>query len=863
MNRIVNKLGRKALPIAFFVLAISVMVFAQPGQTKTEAAKAYQEAVVLADEESIAAFQEALAKFQTAGNLYREIGDVNGEARSLLQIGFMFQRLGNFGDALESYKKAYALFEKTTNQADRAKTINLMGTVYSLLGYKKTALDLYNVALRIYYEIDDFDAAIPVMNNVGRMYQDAGDFENALVYFNIALPNVRESGDKGSEGMILINIGSVYSDKGEYDKAIQYFEQSLPLHRAAENTQGEVRTLYQLGVVSFRAGKMQDAVRYLNQSLALNGSRYKNEEALCLQYLMHSWKDLNQREIAIFYGKQGVNKYQELRQNIRILDTELQRTFLQTIENTYRQLADLLIEQGQLAQAEQVLRMLKEEEYFDFVRRDNKEIQTLDQRISLTERERQLVERYTALTNRITEIGREYANIEKKKRRSGLSAEDQKRFDELAVQIADANAAFTLFLEKELVAEFGKEARDDIEFDRTLQANLKKWGDGTVTLYTVVTKDRYRVILTTPTVQVDGKTEISAADLNKKIFAYREALQDIDVDPRPLGRELYDILIKPVEKDLIAANAKTLVWSLDGTLRYIPIATLSPDGKTYLVEKYFNVITTPRTRDDLTDSDAEWQALGVGVSEARSVPNPDDPAKQIKFNSIPGTRTELMTIIRDEANRDENGILSGLRLLNENFTAKRLIESLAVKTVDGKRKYTAVHIASHFRLGSNWSNSFLLLGDGQILTLEELKNSPALSFENVELITLSACNTAVSDDSNGREVDSLAAVIQSKSGQAVLAALWAVVDESTPLLMSEFYRLRKDNPHMTKAEAMQRVQKAFVTGELKPSAEYIEKLDLYYKGVDSTGKSSFKFDRAAPFAHPYFWSPFVLIGNWR
>lgn len=415
-----------------------------------------------------------------------------------------------------------------------------------------------------------------------------------------------------------------------------------------------------------------------------------------------------------------------------------------------------------------------------------------------------------------------------------------------------------------MIAELGEKSKKEIEVDRELQAKLKKWGDGTVTLYTVVTENRYRVVLTTENSQIDGKTEISAAKLNEKIFAFRAALQNIEIDPRPLGKELYDILIKPIEKELKAANAKTLVWSLDGTLRYIPFATLSPDRKTYLVEKYRNVISTPQTRNDVSDIDAEWRALGVGVSEAQSVENPDDAQRKIRFSSIPGTKTELRNIVRDEKTPEETGILAGRRFLDKDFTINSLTDSLELKNLDGKGEFTAVHIASHFKLGSNWSNSFLLLGNGQILTLKEMKNSPKVDFRNVELVTLSACDTAFTVDSNGKEVDSLAGVIQAKNGKAVLAALWAVVDESTPLFMSEFYRNRKENPQITKAEAMQKVQQAFVSGKIKPDSEYTAKLEnVFLESDKSSDKSAFKFDKSAPFAHPYFWSPFVLIGNWR
>src|SRR5262249_54405981 len=139
-----------------------------------------------------------------------------------------------------------------------------------------------------------------------------------------------------------------------------------------------------------------------------------------------------------------------------------------------------------------------------------------------------------------------------------LSDTDEKRYKQLASQTADVNAAFKLFLEKELVNEIGSDSAKSLAADRTLQEKVRDYGSGSVALYTVITENRYRVVMTTPTVQIDAKTDISAALLNKKIFAFRQALQDTSVDPRALGKELYDILIKPLEKDLAAAEAKTL-----------------------------------------------------------------------------------------------------------------------------------------------------------------------------------------------------------------------------------------------------------------------------------------------------------------
>jgi CHAT domain-containing protein len=118
---------------------------------------------------------------------------------------------------------------------------------------------------------------------------------------------------------------------------------------------------------------------------------------------------------------------------------------------------------------------------------------------------------------------------------------------------------------------------------------------------------------------------------------------------------------------------------------------------------------------------------------------------------------------------------------------------------------------------------------------------------------------------NGGEVDSLAAFIESRGAKAVLVTLWLVADESTQLLMAEFYLLRKENPNMTKAEAMQGAQQAMLSGKLIPTTpEGKRRAEIVHEtGVMPKEATLFKYDATKPYAHPYFWAPFVLIGNWR
>src|SRR5205085_4913087 len=122
-------------------------------------------------------------------------------------------------------------------------------------------------------------------------------------------------------------------------------------------------------------------------------------------------------------------------------------------------------------------------------------------------------------------------------------------------------------------------------------------------------------------------------------------------------------------------------------------------------------------------------------------------------------------------------------------------------------------------------------------------------------LTLSACQTAVVEkDGTGKEIEGFGYVAQQKGAKAILATLWSVADESTQLLMSEFYRLRKERPELTKAAALQLAQQEMIEGRLQP---------LTATGQQRGLELSFGYDPKKPYAHPYYWSPFILIGNWR
>ena len=501
--------------------------------------------------------------------------------------------------------------------------------------------------------------------------------------------------------------------------------------------------------------------------------------------------------------------------------------------------------------------MLKQEEVFDYLKRDSSEADKLSKRADLTEQEAASLKKYEEFGERITALGAEFGELQKLQIGGvSLTREQEKRYEELAVQLEDASRSFQVFL-REIAAEFGMRANaeKDLQENLALQADLKSWGDNVVFIYTLVGEERYRTILITPEAQTDGKTEISAADLNKKISDFRQIVQNPKLDPRPLGKELYDILIKPIEKQLEGAKAKTLLWSLDGNLRLLPFAALW-DGTQYFGQKYQNVTITLASRTRLGDAPTgNWKVLGLGVSESKTVKT-ENGTRDVVFTALPSVVSELDSIVQTG---NSDGVLPGQSLLNAEFTEKNLKAQLL-------KGYKVIHIASHFNLNAgDATKSFLLLGDGNALTVDEIKNSPLLKFSGVELLTLSACQTAVTGkDSTGKEIEGFGYVAQQKGAKAILATLWSVADESTQLLMTEFYRLRKENPQMTKAEAIRTAQQAMIEGKLKPTKTGADnRSGVFMTEENKPNAPMFEVDKNKPYAHPFYWSPFVLIGNWK
>jgi CHAT domain-containing protein len=388
-----------------------------------------------------------------------------------------------------------------------------------------------------------------------------------------------------------------------------------------------------------------------------------------------------QTALSIYFGKEAINNYQLIRANMLSLDKELQKSFVDSKEKYYHELASLMIDQGRLPEAEQVLDLLEQQEYTDYVRGSPS---TMLGQLSLTPAERQAEEDYQKSMPQLVTEEQQWTQL---KKTTARTPEQEKKYQQLSDELAQANQGMNDYYTR-LYKLFGKNGGAnkqvaDVQGDAAvLRQQIAKMLH-TVALCTVIAEDRYSVVMIAGNAPMAGRRfDITDHDLNLKIAAFQQVLRDPSKDPKPLGQELYKILIGPVKSDLDQAQAETLVFSLDGALRYIPMAALY-DGRHYLVENYNLVAFTPPSIWHLSDKPqlSDVSAVAMGISRKY----------EDGLNPLPTVVTELDDIIHDPQVKNANGVLPGTILLNGQFT-ERAMES----QLDGQ--HAIVHIASHFVL---------------------------------------------------------------------------------------------------------------------------------------------------------------------
>lgn len=382
-----------------------------------------------------------------------------------------------------------------------------------------------------------------------------------------------------------------------------------------------------------------------------------------------------------------------------------------------------------------------------------------------------------------------------------------------AIRVRDAQQIVEAYRQAELQSVFGSEC---IPAREPLTPEALKAGE--VLLYPILLPDRLELLYVAG--GAGGEARFRRLPPNRAID--RQALSRLveravlslsygeDETWRPASRQLYDLLIRPIEGEL--AEGSLLVVVPDGALRSLPFAMLLDGQDRYLVQ---------RSRIAVAPALAYSQAGGAGQDErlqllaASLEMEVRVPAGY--FEKLEGTANEAKVAAVADGQRIERA-----RLI-ENFRKADLVQALTREQVN------VLHLATHASFNGRSDRAFIV-ANGEVILLSELRqilSANRTRGDELDLLVLSACETAVGDDEASM---GLAGAAVQAGARSAIASLWPVNDAGTAELMKTFYSLYRDG--RSKSEALREAQLAL---------------------IDGGGEN----------AAPGIWAAFTLLGAWR
>jgi CHAT domain-containing protein/tetratricopeptide (TPR) repeat protein len=813
-------------------------------------------------------YQAAIALWQQALNNYQKTPDNPNKVIVLENLARASQQIGQTEQAIAFWTQVSEQYQQTGNQKQLGRSLTEQAQAYSRFGQHRQAIAILcssisnsecqpGSALKLAQEQQDKLGAAAALGSLAEAYRLRGNYQNAASYAQRSLAAAQLINNSQLTMSALTSLGNTYSSlaRGSYRRAesaqrrgetygdhslwavetkkaqqsdrqaLDYFHQGR-LATSAADSLAQVRSLISSLPIYYRLQRYKDAVTAKQQALDLIPTLPLEQTTV---YATIDLAKLLQPERATFSSCLNTDNLRQAQALLKpavtlatkLGDSRAESFALGELGHTYEcegnyQQALNLTEQARLAAEKekdslylwewQTGRILRHQgnkaesinayetaiATLESIRDDlltaNRDIQ-FDFRDTVEPIYRELIEQRLATEDHTIVIPAnqtaQVANIS-----SVLNTVDSLRLAELQNYFGNDCAI-----------------ADVITTDKV---DLLQPDSHTAYFNSIILKDRIAIIVNFPNPQTKIAWHRNSAKttITEEINQFRrglEAFYDEDYDLQP-GQNIYNWLIKPFAEDLQQAGIDTLVFTQDGILKSISMAALH-DGKQFLVEKYALATTPslnliPRSQVD----HQKLKALALGLTQSSTIDGQT-------YDSLPNVKGEIKQVKKIFA--ESTG------LLDQAFTRDRLQQELA------KTSYPIVHIATHGQFSAEPEDTFLITGDGKKLTITELDQlirTTAQDNQPVNLISLTACQTAVGDE---RAALGLAGVAIQAGASSALASLWSISDEITPQVVKEFYTgLQQGN--ITKAKALQQAQKSLIKrGE-----------------------------------HPAFWSPFVLIGDW-
>jgi CHAT domain-containing protein len=841
-------------------------------------------------------FQEAATVWQQAANMFARQGDSLNQAMALSNVSLSEQRRGRWQPAkqaiTESLNLLQALKKTPEQQKILASTLDIQGQLQLAIGQPTTALEAWQQAADIYREIGDSHGQIRSQINQAQAMQDLGLYPRACATLlttlaiehqdcNVSereIQNLDDSVNKNLQILALSSLGNVLRVVGQAERSQQVLLVSGRLARDLGDTQNLAAIYLSLGntarILANREKQPKNEISEPVDCLNSHTEHFYQQAAACyrqaesfsstripaqLNLLSLSLQKQQFSEIATLLPKiqnnlaalppthNTLTAHLKLAQNLICLksDTPLSPVppILQQCPATgfndlalswsdIEEIVTVALNQARLLENQQA-----EANALGYLGAISQQMGDLSQAQQLTERALQLLSAYNSPD--ITYLWQwQLGHLYQQQGESALAIKSytlafkllQSLRGDLVASNRDLQFTFrdsvepvyrelvNLLLQAEPTQDDLNLARHVIEALQLAELNnffqeacleakpqsIEQLDPHAAIIYPILLPNRLAVILSLPrqplryyttelkeTGEIENTFDSLFANLNPYISS---------ADPLRPHQQFYDWLIRPTETELASNKIETLVFVLDGILRSVPMAALY-DGQQYLIEKY-NVVLTPGLQllDPKSLSQKDFKTLAGGLAEARQ-----------GFPSLPGVEREVREIAR---------LVPSEVLLDGEFTLDRLRTEVAANT------FPVIHLATHGQFSSQAEDTFLLTWDERINVKDVDRLLQERNRDPIELLILSACQTAVGDR---RAALGLAGVAVRSGARSTLATLWSVQDQSTADLMTRFYEFIKQSG-VNKGEALRQAQLTLL--------------------------------RSPQYQHPYYWAPFVLVGNW-
>ena len=742
-------------------------------------------------------FEQAIRHWQAA--LSVSYGETFQRIEILTQLATAYQALG-------LSQQAFAVLLQAELLAERLQTKPLAQSETVILAKLFTALSDLSLATRkdvqarryVYKSLDILPTDAPaliratVLNNLANLLIVEAYYAKAVITYARAVELAIEAGDAILSGRALTNLAYAYFKNQQWREAFNALSKARQQFESLAPNYAKAFGLISVAELALRFS-MPNSTQTPPRNLRLVAYQALNT-ALTLAKTLK-----NNRLISYAYGFMG-QLYETAQRYTEAVHLTRQAIFYAKLDTAsfftqQDQASEILYRwQWQLGRLFKVLH--HKDDAIDAYQAAVESLQPIRQEIAIGYRRTE-----QSFRERVGPVYFELADLLLQRAAKIGDKNRHERTDDLKTAIE----AVERFKTAELQDYFQDECVTRCQSKRTLLGKNIALHTGVV--YPIMLPDRTEILLSIENRILQFSVPITASQLKEEVNEFRFELEESrTTDFLPYAKRLYQRLIAPLSNSLTTQNIDTLIIAPDGVLRTIPFAALH-DGKQFLISKYA-IATLP----SLTLSESK----STGGNNAKILLNGLSESVQ-GYSAIVSVRDEMAGISKLYKAKNVT------QLIDQDFTLDNFAYTLK------KTFYSILHIASHGQFDSNPQNTFLLTYDGK-LTINQLEALIGLSVrrqEPLELLTLSACQTAVGDDQAALGLASIALKAGAKSA---LASLWFIDDKATTHLMKKFYQ-QLQQKGLPKAKALQAAQQ-----ELLKQPRY---------------------------QHPAYWAPFLLIGNWR